>query len=93
MKENLEQVEIELIKNKLDKAEKSEFTENTKEQILKQSKMRINFDDTNKLLDDIQDIVNRTVWTIELEKRPTKTKQIASRLLFGKNFKCIIKDK
>ncbi len=55
--------------------------------------MSVNFDDTNKLLNEIQDVVNRTVWVLELEKRPKKIKTILSRLIFGKDFKCVIKDK
>jgi hypothetical protein len=55
--------------------------------------MSINFDDTNKLLNEICDVLNRTVWVMELENRPSKIKTFLSRLLFGKNFKCVIKDK
>ena len=55
--------------------------------------MSTNFDNTNKLLNEIQDVISRTVWVMELEKKPTKIKSILSRLIFGKNFECVIKDK
>jgi hypothetical protein len=55
--------------------------------------MEIKFDDTNKLLDEIIDVLNRTYWTIEIPKYPTKFQRLISRLFFKAEFKKIIKSK
>ena len=55
--------------------------------------MAIKFDDTNKLLDEIIDVLDRTYWTIEIPKYPTKLQMLLSRLFFKSEFRKIIKSK
>jgi len=55
--------------------------------------MVVKFDDTNKLIDDIIDVLNRTYWTIEIPDHPTKIQIIISRIFFKTKFKIITKPK
>lgn len=55
--------------------------------------MAVKFDDTNELLDEIIDVLNRTYWTIEIPKHPTKLQRFLSRLFFKTEFRKIIKSK
>ena len=55
--------------------------------------MSVKFDDTNKLIDEIVDVLNRTYWAIEIPKHPTRLQRIVSRLFFNAEFIKIIKSK
>jgi hypothetical protein len=55
--------------------------------------MATKFDDTNKIIDEIQDVLDRTYWTIEIPKYPTKLQRFLSRLFFKTEFRKIIKSK
>lgn len=55
--------------------------------------MAVNFDDTNEIIDEIQDVLDRTYWTLEIPKYPTKTQRLISRLFFRTEFRKTIKSK
>ena len=39
-------------------------------------------EDINNIIDEIQNVLNRTSWTIEIPKYPTKIQKMVARLFF-----------